>query len=217
MVYDMERGYRSYILLAFLACIITASAGCLTGSFGPSQNDTATIPATMSPVPTPESPVATVPAADMALQLADLPSDYVLRDRTASAYGGVDKLYQDLGWRQGYRVSFYRLDKDRDDTTGIAQEIDIYPLDTVNDVYALEKEALLPSDDSTTDYQVPFPQQGDRSIAWRETRTVDRTTFVTYTVIFTKKNVYEKISMTGTTTDYEVLRDVAQRAAAKIR
>jgi hypothetical protein len=153
----------------------------------------------------------------MALQLTDLPSDYVIRDRTASAYGGIDKIYQDLGWRQGYRASFYRLDKDRDDTTGIVQEIDVYPPDTVNEVYALEKEALLPPDDSTTDYQVPFPQQGDRSIAWRETRTVDRTTIVTYTVIFTKKNVYEKISMTGTTTDYEVLRDVAQRAAGKIR
>jgi hypothetical protein len=104
-----------------------------------------------------------------------------------------------------------------DEVTGIIQEIDVYPLDATNDVYALEKEALLPTDGSATDYQIPFPQEGDRSIAWRETRTMDRTTIVTYTVIFTKKNVYEKISMTGTTTDYEVFKDIAQKAAGKIR
>ncbi|MDD1693735.1 MAG: hypothetical protein LUQ71_03330 [Methanoregula sp.] len=212
----MERGYRSYILLAFLTCICTASAGCLSGLSGSSHYDTATILVTPA-LPTPESPIATIPAADMALQLTDMPPDYVLRDRTASAYAGVSRIFRDLGWLQGYQVSFYRLDKDRDDMTGISQEIGVYPLDTVKEVYAIEKEALLPPDDSATDYQVPFPQQGDRSIAWREIRTIDHTTFVTYTVIFTKKNVYEKISMTGTTTDYEILKDITQKAAGKIR
>jgi len=164
-----------------------------------------------------ESPVSTLPAADMALQLPDLPSDYILRDRTAIAYAGISPVFRDLGWRQGYQVSYYRMNKDVDDITTIIQEINLYPLDNVKEVYSLEKEALLPPDDNATDYQVPFPLQGDRSVAWRETRSGDHGTIVTYTVIFTKKNVYEKISMTGTTTDYETLKDIAQKAVSKIR
>ena len=216
MVYDMESGFCSSILLVFLTCMCTLSAGCLSDFFGPAPLPATTIPVTVT-APTPESPVATLPAADMALQLTDLPSDYTLRDRTAIAYAGVSQIFRDLGWRQGYGVSFYRLDKDMDDMTTIAQEIHVYPLENMNKVYSLEKDALLPPDDDATDYQVPFPQQGDRSIAWREIRSGDDGTIVTYTVIFTKKNVYEKISMAGTTTDYETLKDIAGKAASKIR
>lgn len=216
MVYGMEHGYCSYILPAALICICMASAGCLSTFFGPAPQYTTITPVTIA-TPTPESPVATLPAADMALELANLPPGYILKDRAATAYAGISQIYRDLGWQQGYRVSFYRLDKDRDDMTGIVQEIDVYPLDTVKQVYSLEKEALLPPEYSATDYQVPFPQQGDRSIAWREVRTRNNIAIVTYTVIFTKKNVYEKISMTGTSTDYEVLKDIAQKAAATIR
>jgi hypothetical protein len=40
---------------------------------------------------------------------------------------------------------------------------------------------------------------------------------VVYTVLFTKKNVYEKITMGGTTTDYEILKDIGRKAGEKIR
>jgi hypothetical protein len=40
---------------------------------------------------------------------------------------------------------------------------------------------------------------------------------VTYTVIFTKKNVFEKITMAGTNTDYETLKRLAQRAEALVQ
>ena len=214
MVYDMERGCCSWVLPVFLILICTISAGCLTGV--PEPVPQATLTTTVA-TPTPESPVVTRPVADMALELNDLPQDYTLRDRSVTAYAGVDQIFRDLGWQQGYQVSFYRLDKDRDSTTSIIQEIDIYPPDTVNDAYSLEKERLLPRNDHATDYQVPFPQQGDRSIAWRQVRTTTTVPIVTYTVIFTKKNVYEKISMTGTSTDYEALKTIAQTAAAKIQ
>jgi hypothetical protein len=36
-------------------------------------------------------------------------------------------------------------------------------------------------------------------------------------VIFTKKDVLEQIEMKGTTTDYEVLKNIAGTAAGKIR
>jgi hypothetical protein len=214
MVYGMERGYRSCILLAIVTVICAGSAGCLSSLNGPAPHYNASAPAAS---PTTESPVASVPVADMALQLSDLPPDYILRDRSVIAYAGAGQLARDLGWRQGYQVSFYRLDRKKNDMTEITQEIDVYPLDTIREAYTLGKEALLPAEDNATDYQVPFPLLGDRSVAWRGVRDGDQGTIITYSVIFTAKNVYEKISMGGTTTDYETLRDIARHAEAKIR
>ncbi|MDD1685602.1 hypothetical protein [Methanoregula sp.] len=214
----MERGYRTWgLLAALLTFACTVSAGCLLGMDSPASLS-ATIPPTETRVsPAPESTLATVMAADMAFQQADLPPDYILRDRSATAYAGIDKIFRDLGWRQGYRVSFYRLDKDRDDMTLITQDIGIYPPETVKEVYFLEKDRRCPPEDNATDYQVPFPQQGDRSMAWRTTRSGSYGTIVTYTVIFTKKNVYEQITLSGTSTDYEILKSLAQTAADRIQ
>jgi hypothetical protein len=211
----MEHGYGFPILLVSLIALSSLMAGCVT-------NDTVpvialqTIPPTLV-TPTPESPVVLRPVADMALGPADLPSDYLLKERTVIAFAGVDKVSQGLGWRQGYQVSFYRLDKKHDDMTSVTQEIGVYTPDTVKEVYSLQKESLLPPDNHATDYQIPFPQLGDRSIAWREVSTDSASPVVTYTVIFTKKNVYEKISMTGTSTDYEILKTLVQTAVARIQ
>ena len=41
--------------------------------------------------------------------------------------------------------------------------------------------------------------------------------FITYTVIFTKKDALEQIEMRGTTTDYEALKEIALKAALKIQ
>lgn len=204
----------SYVLPFIICGLLVLSAGCLTGSAPPVPGPT---PEPVVVTLTPESPVITVPPADMALQKDDLPSDYRLKDRTVTSYAGVGQILRDLGWQQGYRASFYRIDTDTGDSTSIVQEIEVYPLKTVKDAYSLRKETLLPADDSRTDYQVPFPQTGDRSIAWREVRSTQNVPVVTYTVIFAKKNVYEKISMTGTSTDYELLKTLAATAASRIR
>jgi hypothetical protein len=167
--------------------------------------------------PTPESPGSTVGPSEMALQLADLPADYFLRDRSVIAFDEVPKFNRDLGWRQGYFVSFYRMNLRNEDLTGITQTIGIYPLEKMNPLYSVEKDALLSHDMSTEQYEIPFPTVGERSFAIRETHPDDPYAGVTYTVIFTRKNVFEKITMGGTTTDYEALKDVANKAAAKIR
>jgi hypothetical protein len=46
---------------------------------------------------------------------------------------------------------------------------------------------------------------------------MDSRNFAVYTVIFKKKNVFEIITMEGTTTDYETLKDVVRKAADKIQ
>jgi len=200
---------------AVLLIIILMAAGCLDRVPG------ATTPAPQTslptPVPTTEDPQATVPPSAMALQLADLPSDYILRDRSVMVSPEVTQLSRDLGWREGYFVSFSRMNK-RDDTTRVRQAINIFPLENMKKVFDLEKidiesQPVSPEIQS----EIPFPQIGDYSRAYRMTDPTDATKQVTYTVIFTKKNVYERISMAGTSTDYETLRDIVQKAAEKVQ
>ena len=211
-MYDMQKWYGSLILvLIFLAC----SSGCLS----PSSEKPAAIPEPIPTLlPTPESKTSTIPPSDMALQLADIPSDYILKDRSVMVSPEVTELTRDLGWRQGYFVSFYRINKEKDDQTGIRQSINIFPIENMNKVFSIEKEDMKSrADGSGTIYEIPFPTTGDTSIAFRETNANNPYNIALYSVLFTKKNVYEKITMSGTSTDYEVLKDIAQKAAAKIR
>jgi hypothetical protein len=154
----------------------------------------------------------------MALQLSDMNPDYSIKDRSVMISPEVIQLARDLGWRQGYFVLFYRLNKDKDDETFIRQSISIFPLENMNKVFTIEKEDMKSrSAGSGTFHEMPFPTISDRSIAFRGSNDNDPASPVVYTVLFTKKDVYEKITMTGTTTDYETLKDIAQRAAEKIR
>lgn len=212
MVYDMQKWYGLIILvLIFFVC----SSGCLSTQ---SEKPAAVPEPRPTLLPTPESETSTISPSAMALQLTDLPSDYILKDRSVMVFPEVTQLTRDLGWRQGYFVSFYRINKEKDDQTGIRQSINIFPIENMNKVFSIEKEDMKSrADRSGTFYEIPFPTIGDTSIAFRGTDANDPNYFVVYSVLFTKKNVYEKITMTGTSTDYEVVKDIAQRAAEKIR
>jgi hypothetical protein len=212
MVYGMEHS-RVALILAFL---LLCSAGCLDSLFGePLQKMETPAPTT---VPTVETPRPPVPPSDMALQLSDLPSDYVLKDRSVMALPEVSQLARELGWRQGYFVSFYHMNSNINDFTRIRQSISIFSPESINGVFMLEKEELKHQELSpVTRYEIPFPAAGDQSIAFRDTNPADLELPVTYTVIFTKKNVFEKITMSGTNTDYETLKRLVQRAEALIQ
>ena len=92
--------------------------------------------------PAPESRTVTVPPSDMALQLSDMNSDYIIKDRSVMISPEVTQLTRDLGWRQGYFVQFYRLDKDKDDQTFVRQSVNIFPLENMNKVFSIEKEDM---------------------------------------------------------------------------
>jgi len=130
----------------------------------------------------------------------------------------VSQLARELGWRQGYFVSFYRRNSNTNDITRIRQSVSIFSTDSINGVFLLEKEELKEQQMTPgSRYEIPFPAVGERSIAFRDTNPVDPERPVTYTVIFTKKNVFEKITMSGTNTDYETLKRLVQRAEALVQ
>ena len=212
MVYDMEHSWAALILVIFLLC----STGCLDTLFGEPPYRTDTLAPTT--VPTTDTPRLPEQSSDMALQPSDLPSDYILQDRSVMAVQEVSQLARELGWRQGYFVSFYRRNSNTNDITRIRQSVSIFSSDSINGVFLLEKEELKDQQLSPgTRYEIPFPAVGERSIAFRDTNPVDPERPVTYTVIFTKKNVFEKITMSGTNTDYETLKRLVQRAEALVQ
>jgi hypothetical protein len=213
MLYGMEHSWAALILVTLLIC----SAGCLDTLAGEPPKTTAT------PVPTIVTTAAETPrvldqSSDMALQPSDLPSDYTLQDRTVIALPEVSQLARELGWRQGYYVSFYRRNGNNEIITRIWQSVNIFSSENINGVFLLEKENLREQQLTPgTRYEIPFPAIGERSIAFRETNPLDPERPVTYTVIFTKNNVYEKITMAGTNTDYETLKRLAQRAEVLVK
>ncbi len=192
------------------------SMGCLsTGS----QPVTAPTPAPEPTVlPTKESPVSTVLPGEMALQLSDIPSDYILKDRSDSIYAEQDQLSRDLGWRLGYSVTFYRINLEKYDLTGLRQIIAVYPLKNMNKVFELAQDEMESGANGTiTVHELPLYRIGDESVAYKTEDSRDPDHPAVYSILFIKKDVFEKLEMGGTTTDYETLKLLANTAAGKIR
>ena len=211
MQYDMEYGIHRSFLLILCVLVSAGSAGCLATVFGPAPLHTPAV--TITPV---QTAAATTSISSLALGASDLPSDYILRDRSRIAYDETGQVDRELGWRQGYQVSYYRMDRRHDDMTDIDQEIGIYSQDTINAVFRLKLDERVPATYNVSGYQVPFPIIGDQSVAWKVNSIRPQGNITSYSVIFTKDEVFEQITMKGTTTDYEALKTLAQTAAERI-
>jgi len=188
------------------------STGCTSILFGPAPQYH------QQPAVTPAFAVQTTSPAisDLALTLSDLPGDYLIGDRSVVAYEQVGPIFRELSWQQGYEVAFYRMNRATRDNTLVRQMISIFPADRVDTVYEVEKESMLAQPDGAMRYEVPFPITGDESIAFRENDKNAPEQNVTYSLLFAKNNVYEMITMSGSTTDYETLKDLALKAAGRI-
>ncbi|MGD0081412.1 MAG: hypothetical protein ABSB80_12295 [Methanoregula sp.] len=208
----MRQRFLLCAALMMLVLFSVVSTGCTTTLFGPAPQYH------QQPAATPAFAVQTTSPAisDLALTLSDFPGDYLLRDRSVVAYEQVGPVFRELSWQQGYEVSFYRMNRAKGDNTLVRQLISIFPADRVDTVYEVEKESMLAQPDGTMRYEVPFPTTGDESIAFRENDLNAPERNVTYSLLFAKNNVYETITMGGTTTDYETLKDLALKAAGRI-
>ena len=113
--------------------------------------------------------------------------------------------------RAGYVVTYYRMNQEKYDMTEIRQVIDLYPLANMNKVFDIEKEAITAQKTTLTQiYELPCPNMGDRTFAYRKGETQSPLSITTYSIIFTNKDVYEELTMSGTTTDFETLKDTGE-------
>jgi len=213
---------RIAVLLALVLCAVVVTAGCflLDERKVPAA---ATIPVTSPQIA--DTGMSVLDPAEMALQLTDLPSAYIIRERADIAYRDVSPLAQEQGWKKGYLASFYRMNAEKYDVTAISQRIGVYNVAdthlidrTMGTVFdSAESELLATANASVTITELPFPKTGDRTAAYRILDANDPYGIIRYVVLFTRKDVIESIEMRGTTTDYENLKAIAAEAAGKIR
>jgi hypothetical protein len=168
-----------------------------------------------------ESQVCTIPrlavkeSSEMVLQLTDLSSNYSISERTERTKSDVSENAINLGWQKGYYIRFLRIGtQGLFDVTTIEQSLSIYPLENVSKVITLPMES---NNESIVYEELSNPNIGENSRAWRiDTKDQLGIEHRYYQIEFIKMNVYTSLYMGGTATDYELLKDIANKAEVKI-
>ena len=164
----------------------------------------------------PEIKLSTIEPSEMALQSDELPENYQIKERSEQVKSDVVKSALDLGWKKGYIVKFVQVDLNNLEVTSIEQGISIYPIENINKTLSLQRveSTKYTANNSYTIDDLSNPNIGDQSQAYRITNKIDNSK--SYAIDFTKQDVFESLRMSGTFTDYEILKELAQTAAEKI-
>jgi len=164
----------------------------------------------------PEIKLSTLDPSEMALQSDELPENYQIKERSEQVKSDVVKSALDLGWKKGYIVKFVQVDLNNLEVTSIEQDISIYPIENINKTLSLQRveSTKYTANNSYTIDDLSNPNIGDQSQAYRITNKIDNSK--SYAIDFTKQDVFESLRMSGTFTDYEMLKELAKTAAEKI-
>lgn len=153
--------------------------------------------------------------SDLALKPSDLTGNYRIKDRGPRLRSDVDEEAIKFGWKEGYYIKMERGES-LSDITIIEQAISRYPCDTISDVlhYVVNK---MKSMENVTVEELPSLDIGDESKAFRMKMENDLWgELKAYGIIFIKDDIYETIMVSGTSTDYEILKEAAKKAESKI-
>ena len=151
----------------------------------------------------------------MALQPGDLPENFIIKERSERTTSDAAKAALENGWEKGYGVTFSRVDLNQRVGTEITQDISIYPIEKISHMLPVIKAGYTQQWGNTSVVEdLSDPKIGDQSQAFRITNT-DKSK--TYIIIFNKMDVLETFTMTGITTDYETLKELAKKAASNVK
>jgi hypothetical protein len=185
--------------------IIILAAILLAGCTGQPQPPAKIVPPTTPQQATP--PLAPLEPSQMALQLSDYPQGYSIVERGEKLSSDVTPEARNLGYIKGYTMLVRTIASNNIEYTIIGQTISIYPKENTIKVLALGLNSSW--------IKLSDPQIGDQSQAFRITD--PETQLNRYIIDFSKNNVFERFIMVGTSTDYELLKSLAQKAVSKIQ
>lgn len=161
----------------------------------------------------PKTKLSSLEPSDLILQLSDIPSNFTIKERTERVRSDLNEDAKNLGWKKGYYVKLAKGETLLDITV-IEHSISIYPIENISKVITTQWK----SDDNVTYDELSKPNLGDDSRAFRITqRSEYGQENRVYLIEFVKMDVYEALYMSGTTTDFEILKDMAKKAEAKIK
>ncbi|MBI3036511.1 hypothetical protein HYY73_02015 [Candidatus Woesearchaeota archaeon] len=210
-------GYDAIVLLTAVVLAISFLIGGCTQqapvAVAPKNQSLQTAPVATAPISastTDKEPV------EIALQLNELPNDWRVINRTNITRTQMGKVFLTLGWQSGQTIQFL----DPQQTTTIVQAISIYPFENISQILIKNRrvEVLLGLLYPSMTYEnITDPEIGNESIAYK---IIDKTKkdspIIGYQIEFSKENAYVEIAIFGKSLDYELLKAIALKAAAKI-
>lgn len=153
--------------------------------------------------------------SELALTLEDFPEGFSIQIRGPRIKDEVSKEAQALGWKEGYMIKVFN----KDSGVTVEQYISIYPKKDIKKVLDLtrkdiEEARVIESSYIYTYSQLSGEKIGEDSLIYRFTTEdiYSNMIAVEYIINFVKGEVYESIS----TTDFELLGDLAKKAERKI-
>jgi len=203
---------KSIIFTGVLILIIAVFvAGCTSNS--PAS--------TTTPLPT-TARLSTVDPSDMALTLSDVPAGFSIVEGSEKTSSDVSQESLGKGWEKGYYVKFQKVNSATGtgipDMEIIEQTISVYPISNLPQVMTMVSTGILQEANATvTVDQLSNPNIGDVSQAWRIKTQLQGIQLTGFTISYHKKNVWEGLSMVGTSADYATLKNLANVSASKIR
>ena len=197
-------------LVAIVGAVIFA--GCVEEETTTPPAETTTPIPTLIPAATPQT--TTMQVSELILDLSDFPGNYSIKERNPRLKSDVNEEGIELGWKGGYYGRYARIGENIFDVTLIEQHISLYPIENITKVPMLPRE----STENITFEEIPCSGIGDKCISGRMTITDEfgREERV-YMIEFVKMDVYELFYIIGTSTDYELLVNLAKKAEAKIK
>ena len=214
---------RPVLILAFLACILLAFAGCTQA---PGRANATT----------PE-PAVLFNLSSLGLATGDLPAGYTLVGGREKTLSDVGQMAKDLGWQGGYELRFADSAVDDVNGTGIVQSIAIYPEKNIPGIIAMVNSQDR-SDDTLRYTNLSLPGIGDAAAGFYgkapaqivvkptnqnplATGNGSHDVEVVYPrdiaeVIFAKGQVFEVIRITGPGADPSLAGSLAGTAYGKI-
>jgi hypothetical protein len=203
------------LLMAAMVILASGIAGC--ASTAPSAPATSAASPELTATPAPVKSLSTVEPSQMAIRLADIPTNYALREQHERNLSTMRNWAVNVGWKKGYYTSF---EIDGTSPRYLEQAISVYPLENITRI--VPETVTMVKNLTTNNYTVeelPLPGIGDTGRAFRVTDIApDNTgTNADYVIAFVKYDVYEELWTNGTAADYDTLRQVADTAAATIQ
>jgi hypothetical protein len=209
-------------MLLILAGITVFAAGCTQGT-GP------VLPATPPSVATPH-------LKDLTISPADIPACFSLAEQSVKTAGDVGKLAKDLGWQAGYEVT-YTCPVQGLEPTVIVHSLAVYPAENIPGIASMVDQqdrsaGLVYENLSFPDQgiamrgfygkaggeQVSNGSPGDYLVSGGHDVPEQNTGSGSdgAEIIFYRGTSFEVLKMTGPGTNTTLLRDLAQKASAKL-
>ncbi len=193
-------------VLTFLLIISIFASGCVQ------QNTSPSVINHEQKIQLPKSNLSTLELSELAITVLDLPSNFTIKERSERVKSDLGQEAIDLGWKKGYYIRYMKIGDNIFDVTIIEQIISVYPLENISKTLTLPRE----SGENITYDELSKPNIGENSRAFRITIKENSEEKRFYKIEFSKMDVYEAILMSGTTTDYELLKELAKKAEIKI-